>query len=94
MSPFGVYFMWVFSADGVSRSLIDSGRADGAGEIRIFHRIVLPILVPALVTLFLILFIGTWNNYFLPLVLLHQGSLFPSRSARPRSSASASRAWA
>ena len=62
---------------GVSRSLIDSGRVDGAGEIRIFHRIVLPILVPALVTLFLILFIGTWNNYFLPLVLLHQGSLFP-----------------
>ena len=77
VSPFGVYFMWAFSADGVSRSLIDSGRVDGAGEIRIFHRIVLPILVPALVTLFLILFIGTWNNYFLPLVLLHQGSLFP-----------------
>ena len=64
VSPFGVYFIWAFSVDGVSRSIIDSGRVDGAGEVRIFNRIVLPILVPALVTLFLILFIGTWNNYF------------------------------
>jgi multiple sugar transport system permease protein len=75
--PFGVYFMWAYAVEGVPRALLDAGRVDGAGEFRIFNRIVLPTLMPALVTLFLIVFVGTWNNFFLPLVLLHKGSLFP-----------------
>jgi multiple sugar transport system permease protein len=75
--PFGVYFIWSYAASGVPESILDSGRVDGAGEWRIFNSMAVPILVPALVTLFLIMFVGTWNNYFLPLVLLHNPSRIP-----------------
>ena len=50
---------------------------DGAGEFRTFWQIGRPILMPGMVTLFLLSFIGTWNNYFLPLVLLGTESRFP-----------------
>ena len=75
--PFGVYFMSIFSADAVPDTLIDSCRMDGAGEFRTFWQIGRPILMPGMVTLFLLSFIGTWNNYFLPLVLLGTESRFP-----------------
>jgi multiple sugar transport system permease protein len=75
--PFGVYFMSIFSADAVPDTLIDSCRIDGAGEFRTFWRIGRPILMPGMVTLFLLSFIGTWNNYFLPLVLLGTETRFP-----------------
>jgi multiple sugar transport system permease protein len=75
--PFGVYFMSIFAADAVPDTLIDSCRIDGAGELSIFWRIGRPILMPGMVTLFLLSFIGTWNNYFLPLVLLETETRFP-----------------
>lgn len=75
--PFGVYFMSIFAADAVPDTLIDSCRIDGAGEFHTFWKIGRPILMPGMVTLFLLAFIGTWNNYFLPLVLLGTESRFP-----------------
>jgi multiple sugar transport system permease protein len=75
--PFGVYFMAVFSLDAVPDALIESARIDGAGELTIFWRVARPVLVPGMVTLFLLSFIGTWNNYFLPLVLLGSPTRFP-----------------
>jgi multiple sugar transport system permease protein len=75
--PFGVYFMSIFAADAVPDTLIDSCRIDGAGELSIFWRVGRPILMPGMVTLFLLSFIGTWNNYFLPLVLLETETRFP-----------------
>ena len=75
--PFGVYFMSIFSADAVPDTLIDSCRIDGAGEFHTFWRVARPILMPGMVTLFLLSFIGTWNNYFLPLVLLGTETRFP-----------------
>jgi multiple sugar transport system permease protein len=75
--PFGVYFMSIFAADAVPDTLIDSCRIDGAGEFNTFWRIGRPILMPGMVTLFLLSFIGTWNNYFLPLVLLGTATRFP-----------------
>lgn len=75
--PFGVYFMSIYAEEAVSSAVLEAARMDGAHEMRIFHRIVLPLLVPGMVTLFLISFIGTWNNYFLPLVLLGDQKLFP-----------------
>lgn len=75
--PFGVYFMSIFAADAVPDTLIDSCRIDGAGELNTFWRIARPILMPGMVTLFLLSFIGTWNNYFLPLVLLGTETRFP-----------------
>lgn len=75
--PFGVYFMSIFSADAVPDGLLDSCRVDGAGELRTLWQISRPLLMPGIVTLFLLSFIGTWNNYFLPLVLLGTESRFP-----------------
>ena len=75
--PFGVYFMSIYSMDAVPDTLIDAARIDGAGELTIFWRVARPVLVPGMATLFLLSFIGTWNNYFLPLVLLADPSRFP-----------------
>jgi multiple sugar transport system permease protein len=75
--PFGVYFMSIYSLDAVPDTLIDAARIDGAGELKIFWRVARPVLVPGMATLFLLSFIGTWNNYFLPLVLLGDSSRFP-----------------
>lgn len=75
--PFGVYLMSLFSADAVPDSLVDAARVDGAGEFRAFWRVSRPLLMPGMVTLFLLAFIGTWNNYFLPLVLLGTTTRFP-----------------
>ena len=75
--PFGVYFMSIYVDSTVPDSLLDAGRVDGAGELRIFHRVALPMLMPGLVTIFLISFVGTWNNFFLPLVLMSNQDLYP-----------------
>jgi multiple sugar transport system permease protein len=75
--PFGVYLMSLFTADAVPDSLVDAARVDGAGEFRAFWKVSRPLLMPGMVTLFLLSFIGTWNNYFLPLVLLGTTTRFP-----------------
>jgi multiple sugar transport system permease protein len=75
--PFGVYLMSLFAADAVPDSLIDAARVDGAGEFRAFWKVSRPLLMPGMVTLFLLAFVGTWNNYFLPLVLLGSSTRFP-----------------
>jgi len=75
--PFGVYLMSLFAADAVPDSLVDAARVDGAGELRAFWKVSRPLLMPGMVTLFLLSFIGTWNNYFLPLVLLGTTTRFP-----------------
>ncbi|MCL6631324.1 MAG: carbohydrate ABC transporter permease [Alicyclobacillus herbarius] len=77
VNPFGVYFMSVYIREAMPTELMDSGRVDGASDYGVFFRIALAILRPGLVTLFLIIFIGTWNNFFLPLVLLSKSSLYP-----------------
>jgi multiple sugar transport system permease protein len=75
--PFGVYLMSLFSAEAVPDSLVDAARVDGAGELRTFWKVSRPLLMPGMVTLFLLSFVGTWNNYFLPLVLLGTTTRFP-----------------
>ncbi|WP_067617318.1 carbohydrate ABC transporter permease [Alicyclobacillus acidiphilus] len=76
-SPFGVYFLRIYIRDVVPNEMLEAAKVDGAREATIFWQIVVPIIRPALTTLFLISFIGTWNNFFLPLVLLHNQSLYP-----------------
>jgi multiple sugar transport system permease protein len=69
--------MSIYSVYAVPDSLIDASRIDGASELAVFWRVARPILMPGMVTLFLLSFIGTWNNYFLPLVLLGDTNRFP-----------------
>ncbi|MBB5821857.1 ABC-type glycerol-3-phosphate transport system permease component [Streptosporangium becharense] len=77
VSPFGVYLARIQANAAIPDALLESARLDGAGEYRIFFRIALKIMSPALVTIFLFQFIGVWNNYFLPLVMLSDQRLYP-----------------
>ncbi|WP_392544671.1 carbohydrate ABC transporter permease [Oryzobacter telluris] len=67
-APFGVFLMRQFIM-GLPRDLLDAGRVDGAGELRIFARIILPLCGPALATLGILTFLGSWNNFLWPLVV-------------------------
>ncbi|HYN97739.1 MAG TPA: carbohydrate ABC transporter permease [Pilimelia sp.] len=77
VSPFGLYLMWTFSAEAVPTELLEAARVDGAGEIRTFLRIGLPLLGPGLVTVLLFTMVATWNNYFLPLIMLKDPDWYP-----------------
>jgi multiple sugar transport system permease protein len=77
VSPFGLYLMRVYTQDAVPDSLLEAARIDGAGELRIFFTIVLRLLAPGLVTVLLFTLVATWNNYFLPLIMLNDPNLFP-----------------
>lgn len=77
VSPFGVYLCRMYAATTVPDELLESARIDGAGERRVFTTLVLRIMSPALVTVFLFQFVGIWNNYFLPLVMLSDPKLYP-----------------
>ncbi len=57
--------------------LIEAARIDGASEVRIFFVLGLRIMTPALVTVFLFQFVGIWNNFFLPLIMLTDENLQP-----------------
>ena len=77
VSPFGVFLMRVYADQAVPDELLDAGRVDGAGELRIFWSIALRLLTPGFVTVLLFSFVGTWNNYFLPLLVLSDPNNFP-----------------
>ncbi|MDI5979248.1 carbohydrate ABC transporter permease [Amycolatopsis magusensis] len=77
LSPFGTYLIRVYVAENVPVELVDAARLDRAGELRIFWQVVLPMIRPALTTVFLFTLVSTWNNYFLPLVMLSDADLFP-----------------
>lgn len=77
ISPFGVYLMRVYAEQSVPDDLLDAARVDGAGEFRIFWSVALRVLAPGFVTVLLLSFVTTWNNYFLPLVVLNDPELYP-----------------
>ena len=77
INPFGLYLMRIYAHDAVPDSLIEAARIDGAGELRIFFQIALRLLAPGLVTVLLFTLVSTWNNYFLPLIMLNNPNLYP-----------------
>lgn len=76
--PLGVYLMRVYVEQAVPVDLLDAARLDGAGELRVFTTIAFPLITPAAVTVLLLSFVATWNNYFLPLVVLSTPRLYPA----------------
>lgn len=77
VSPFGVFLMRVYAAEAIPKSMLEAARIDGAGEYRIFGQVSFRLLVPGVVTVFLFALVATWNNYFLPLIMLSNPKLFP-----------------
>ncbi|WP_329500174.1 carbohydrate ABC transporter permease [Kitasatospora herbaricolor] len=77
VSPFGVYLMRVYAIGAVPDSMLEAARIDGSGEIRTFFTISLRLLAPGFVTVLLFSLVATWNNYFLPLIVLSDPQWFP-----------------
>ena len=75
LSAFGVCLMRQFCLT-LPDELLDAARIDGAGELGIFWRIVLPLLKPPLASLAIITFLGSWNNFLWPLIVVNKGHLF------------------
>lgn len=74
MNAFGVFMMRQF-AYSIPDELIDAARVDGAGELRIFWQIVLPLLAPASASLAVIIFLFSWNNFLWPLIVIQSQQL-------------------
>ena len=77
VSTFGLYLMWIFSEQAVPTELLEAARVDGAGELRTFFQVSLPLLAPGIVTTALFSIVATWNNYFLPLIMLKDSNWYP-----------------
>ncbi len=74
MNAFGVFMMRQFCY-AIPDELLDAARIDGAGELRIFWQIVLPLLAPASASLAVIIFLFSWNNFLWPLIVIRSQSL-------------------
>jgi multiple sugar transport system permease protein len=77
VSPFGLYLIWVYASEAVPTELLEAARMDGAGEVRTFFTISLRLLAPGVATVGLFSVVATWNNYFLPLIMLSNPDLYP-----------------
>lgn len=77
VNPFGLYLMKVFWDSALPNELIEASRLEGASELKIFWRIGMPLMQTGLVTVALLAFVGAWNNFFLPLIVLSQQNLYP-----------------
>lgn len=75
-APATVFFMRQFMLASLPLELLDSARIDGSGEFHTFNQIALPIMKPAIATQAIFCFVSSWNNLFLPLILLTDNSKY------------------
>ena len=73
-SPAVFYFMYSYLQSSLSMSLVEAARIDGSGEFRTFNSIVLPIMKPAIAVQAIFTFVGSWNNYFVPALVIQSKS--------------------
>lgn len=69
-SPAVFYFMYSYLQSSLPLSLVEAARTDGSGEFMTFNRIVLPIMKPAIAVQAIFTFVGAWNNYFVPALVI------------------------
>ncbi|MDR1286324.1 MAG: carbohydrate ABC transporter permease [Treponema sp.] len=74
-SAFGVFWMRQYISATVPNELLESAKIDGSNTIHTFVFIVMPVIRPALITLFLLFFLWNWNDYLLPLIILNNQKL-------------------
>jgi multiple sugar transport system permease protein len=77
INPFGIFLCRVFAAAAIPQSTLEAARIDGAGQVRIFGLIALPLMAQGLVTVFLLTFVGIWNNFLLPFIMLSDQGKYP-----------------
>ncbi|MDQ0897993.1 carbohydrate ABC transporter permease [Paenibacillus sp. V4I7] len=74
-NAFGIFLVKQFADTSVPTEIIESGRIDGYGEMQLFHRIILPLMSPALATLAIFAFIGKWNDFLVPMIILFDADM-------------------
>lgn len=75
-SAYGVFFITQYLKSSLPKELIESARIDGSGEFRTFFSIALPLIKPAVGTLFMLVFLWSWNNFLMPSTVLTQSNKF------------------
>ena len=73
-SPAVFYFMYSYLQSSLPLSLVEAARIDGSGEFHTFNRIVIPIMKPAIAVQAIFTFVGSWNNYFVPALIIQSKS--------------------
>ena len=68
--PFGVYLTYIYFSTAVSKDLLNAARMDGAGELRVFAQVAMPLATPVIALVGFFNFVGNWNNYFLPFLMV------------------------
>jgi multiple sugar transport system permease protein len=77
ISPYGIYLCRIYATAAVSDEMLEAGRLDGAGELRIFRSIAAPVMLPGLITVLLLQFVAIWNNFLLPFIMLSDDRKYP-----------------
>lgn len=72
----GIFMMRQYISSAIPRELIDAARIDGCSEFGLYWRIVLPLIGPAMGTLGLVVFIGSWNNFIQPLIVMNDMEMY------------------
>jgi cellobiose transport system permease protein len=75
-NAFGVFWMTQFIRSAVPTEVLESAKMDGCSSVGVFFRIVIPFIYPAITTLSLLVFLWSWNNYLLPLIIVNKPELF------------------
>ena len=75
--PFGVYLTYIYFSTAVPNDLIAAAKIDGCGELPAFFRIALPLATPVVALVGFFSFVGNWNNFFLPYVMLPGSDAVP-----------------
>ncbi len=75
-NAFGIFLVRQYIVTSVTRDMLDAAYIDGASSLRIYWTIVLPVIRPVLATLAIVVFIGMWNNFLQPLVILSSSDKF------------------
>ncbi|MFC9844670.1 carbohydrate ABC transporter permease [Streptomyces sp. NPDC060223] len=75
--PFGVYLVYIYFGSSLPRDLLSAARIDGCNEWQLFTRIALPLAKPVVGLVAFFSFVGNWNNFFLPYLVLPKSEQFP-----------------
>ncbi|WP_106768959.1 carbohydrate ABC transporter permease [Paenibacillus faecalis] len=76
-NAFGIFFLKQYVDGAVPNEIIESGRVDGCRELKMFHRLIFPIMMPGIATLAIFIFIGKWNSFLEPMIILFENHLQP-----------------
>jgi multiple sugar transport system permease protein len=75
--PFGVYLVYIYFATSLPHEMLEAARIDGVSEWQLFTKIALPLAKPVIALVAFFSFVGNWNNFFLPYLVLPSSDQFP-----------------